>query len=121
MIPPTIGAKFEYKTRKYRVDAFLKVVERQSRDLIAVTKDPTSSFSDVLEELLFQGHQKINGERFVFCSRQEATHVSGSGIAGCIASIDNIKVTGHVSSVWDAEQLQYAIDHAKSLEGEMIF
>jgi hypothetical protein len=44
-----------------------------------------------------------------WCLREEATHVSLSGIAGAIAPIGEVTVTGHVSESWSKE----AVDEAR--------
>lgn len=55
----------------------------------------------------------------VFCSREEAEYVTGTGVCGVIVRVREVRVTGRVS--WSEETLQSERDTARMLEGEVLF
>jgi hypothetical protein len=50
----------------------------------------------LIADLLHKSQQEIGPrkQKLVHCMRKHATHVSGKGIAGCIAPVDLIRVIG---------------------------
>jgi hypothetical protein len=51
-----------------------------------------------------------------FCHREEAEYVSGVGVGGVIARLDEITLTGRVP--WSEELIRQERDHANQLAGE---
>lgn len=72
----------------YRVNSWLR----------RVLVDPpfTDELDDVFAEMLFQSCRLFDGYRLQFCHRDEATHVSMSGVCGAIAPIEKCVVVGTV-------------------------
>jgi hypothetical protein len=68
--------------------------------------------AEVVRELC---ESDVSGQvmKMEFCLREFATHVCGSGIAGCVAPISKIRVTGMVR--WSEEALAEARSHARRL------
>lgn len=95
---PAIGSLFEYNGRKYRVNSWLCVAKapRVKEDLL----------ENMLTEVLYESARLIDGQRLRHCLQDEATHVSGSGVGGCIAPIDQITITGIVA--WPQEHIDEA-------------
>lgn len=96
---PVPGARFEYEGRNYRLNSFL----------CEVSQEPAGQ--DLLSQLLAEIEAEEEAElapgvrrvRLRWCLPEEATYVSGSGVAGCIAPIDEITVVGMVP--WPAAEL----------------
>lgn len=61
----------------------------------------------------FYSDRQILGQRLVWCRREEATHVTGAGVSGCIAPLSKIIVTGRVP--WSKEHIDQERDWALSL------
>lgn len=109
-------------THSYRVTAWLKRWERPPID-----PNLTEREHELLEGLRRhldsqglgpQGYGPDNVP-LVFCSRDEAEYVSGAGVAGTIARVTDITVTGRVD--WESKALDAARDHAHLLIGERVF
>ncbi|NQZ53254.1 MAG: hypothetical protein HRT93_03260 [Piscirickettsiaceae bacterium] len=77
---PRIAETFEYRDSSYRVTSFYKPAKDNDKPVVRRGK-----------VLLAES------------TREDATHVCGAGIAGCIAAISEIKITGVVS--WDARTI----------------
>ncbi|WP_155644391.1 hypothetical protein [Burkholderia territorii] len=92
MIAPDAGATFIYRGRTYRVNSWICAAE------------PPPKTDNWIDEILFDAAYEREGVRFRYCTRDMATHVSGSGVAGCIAPIAEIEVIGTVD--WPVEQLE---------------
>lgn len=127
---PDVGALFEYGRNgfntgpgRYRVDSWmrLKPPEIDAIDMAMSGALPdefgsgsgslTGRFSLFCAEWIRE-QREAEGYKpwLVHCVREVATHVSGSGICGCIAPIDKIKVTGMVN--WPKEQLDQVREQA---------
>lgn len=123
MLAPDVGALVEYGTDSfgkgpghYRVDGWLRAA-------------PTPKFEphDFIGKILFESCREF-GEgrdgtrvRMQWCLREEATHLSLSGICGAMARIEDCKVTGMVD--WPPKMLDEARESARLLGAshEMIF
>lgn len=69
--------------------------------------------SEVVADILSDEESPSPRRRLEFCPRELATHVCGSGVAGCIAPIAELRVTGMVA--WSAELLADERAHAQAL------
>ena len=101
------GAQFVYQGNSYRLNTFLCEVPENSVE---------HDFLDFLfDEWEPDEAAKVPAgmRRFKLqtCLPHEATFVSGSGVAGCVAAIDEIKLVGQVG--WSEQQL--AAHHENSL------
>ena len=120
MEAPDIGTIVEYgldsfgeKPATWRVKSWMREAPTPQ------FKDET--FADVIDEILFEGCQKIKGKRWQWCLQKEATHVSLTGTCGAIAPINECKVIGFVD--WDEETVESERKHALWLgeSHEMLF
>ena len=108
---PDVGTLFEYKSGKYRLTSWLK--ERTS---------PISG--DWLESVIYDAQQRVGPDhkKLVFCRREEATYVSGVGVTGCIAPIEEIRVTGNIlDHGWTREMVDDERRCALALVGQIVF
>lgn len=85
LLAPDVGALFNYKGRNYRCKGWLRPAEPPA---------PGPDWADFIDEILYDAAYQREGVRFRWCHRHEATHVAGSGVAGCLAEIARIRVTG---------------------------
>ncbi len=122
---PEAGAVFEYgldsfgkSPARYRVTGWMRqrAPKMDAVDFAASGALPTEYgglgalwASECVREILEEEGAK-RCEPMEFCLREFATHVSGAGIAGCIAPLSRIKVTGMVA--WDEGALRQAQAHA---------
>ena len=74
-----------------------------------------------LLDICMEAACKEDGKLVVWCSREEATHVSGYGLAGCIAPLEKIKVTGSLAGWWSKELIEDHRKAAQALIGEYVF
>lgn len=96
-IAPDVGALFTYRGNKYRVNGWICPIEPKE----LADDDPASR---LIEELLAEIRGSEPQEtKFRWCTRAEATHVTGSGVCGCRAPISEIEVTGMVA--WHPAQI----------------
>lgn len=118
---PRAGATFEYGLNSfrngpatYRVNGWMR---RKPHKIDALEMAMTGALPDeyggtraLLVAELFSDWKRTEPaskeQVFEFCRPSVATHVCGSGIAGCIAPISEIVVTGMVA--WSEEQLDEA-------------
>jgi len=122
-LAPDVGALVEYGMNsfrtgpgEYRVTAWLRAAP-----------PPKLHPDDFIGEILFEACQELRDardgrkKRMQFCLREEATHVSLTGIGGTIAPIELCKVTGMVD--WPEAQLAHDRAYAVRLgtAHEMIF
>jgi hypothetical protein len=113
ILAPDIGSLFTYKGSKYRVTAYQRRVRPEeipaSDDEIL---DSGLSADEMLPYLLNRILYEARSDDLVWCHRSEATHVSGTGIAGCIAPVEEITVDGHVSEHWPESLVKSERRHA---------
>lgn len=116
---PDVGALFEYGLNSfgtgpasYRVNSWMRVRpwSADSYDMLMAGAMPSEIGQnewvvEAIHEIVSESAEHKQPS-LVWCSRESATHVCGSGIAGVIAPISKIKVTGMVS--WSKEVLDEA-------------
>jgi hypothetical protein len=112
---PDVGALFNYRGRDYVVSGWLRQM--------APPEPPASERSplrDLINEVLYETQQQVGPDRVrvVFCVREDAEYVTGRGVAGCIARVADINVTG--SARWSADQLADARRQAARLVGHAV-
>ncbi|HDS1678891.1 TPA: hypothetical protein QEM39_000359 [Pseudomonas putida] len=116
-LAPDVGALVNYGTDsfgkepgRYRVTGYMCRVESKP-----------DFGNDFLGEILFDSCRDFQGGKMRYCIREQATHVSLTGIAGAIAPIDECTVTGMVQ--WPDGLLKEAREKArrKGERGEMLF
>jgi hypothetical protein len=112
-LAPEIGALFHYRGNHYRVSAWLKTMPPPAEP----AWHDRNVMRDLLDDLLYTTQQEVGPDRcrVVFCPREEAVYVSGVGVAGCIARMADIEVTGMVD--WSPQQLAEARASAERLAG----
>lgn len=103
---PPIGALFGYNGSDYRLTGYLL-----AREPLPEPRPEEAGFSVVtlLNSIIEQSSHQRDGKVFQDCRRKEATHVSGSGVGGCIAAIGDIAITGSVlgkDGCWTASRLE---------------
>lgn len=115
MLAPDVGALVEYG-----LDSFGKEPARyRVKSWMRVAPAPQIAEDDWLGEILFEACQQVETktgagkQRMQWCLREEATHVSLTGICGAIAPIEACKVTGMVP--WPKAQLDEARNSANRL------
>lgn len=123
ILAPDVGALVEYGTNsfgtgpgRYRVKSWIRVAPQ-----------PELHPDNFLGSLLFESCQELRDardgqrKRMQFCLREEATHLSLTGIGGAIAPIEMCKVTGMVN--WTPEHIEEAREAArrKGAAHQMIF
>ena len=74
--------------------------------------------SALLNNLLIQSAQKKDGKLMMWCAKEEATHVTGAGVAGCIEKLSDIEVTGRVP--WTEEMIQSEVEQHERLIGQYV-
>jgi hypothetical protein len=105
-------------TDRYRVDGWLR--RQQPRPLPATEQGRLTR--QIIDELRAEGkwpEPEGHGPDKVpleFCHRAQAEYVSGSGVAGVIVRVSDVKVDGRVP--WKPELLADARRHANMLAGE---
>jgi hypothetical protein len=65
------------------------------------------------------GWFRVEGTREIHCTREEATHVGGSGVAGIIVRVDKIRIDGRVS--WPEEHIEEERQRALHRVGQVVF
>jgi hypothetical protein len=77
-----------------------------------------NSLGALLNNKFIESAAKKNGKLMVWCEKDEATHVTGVGVAGITAKICDIEVTGRVS--WDEETIQKEVEQHRRLIGRYV-
>lgn len=123
MLAPDVGTIVEYGQNSFRTEPARYRVSSWMRAAPAPNLDP----DDFIGQILFESCREFDTKsdqgrrRMQFCLREEATHVSLTGICGAIAPIDQCKVVGMVE--WTEALLAEERDHANRLGAthEMLF
>jgi hypothetical protein len=125
---PEAGALFEYGTNSfgtgpahYRVKAWMRRrAPRQDALDFATAGALPGEYGGTMALLMAEVVREVrehegagHRERMEFCMRDVATHVCGAGIAGCVAAISKIKVTGMVQ--WSDAAVAEARDYAQRI------
>lgn len=110
---PDVGVTFRYQGASYRVTSWLAPAGPPA-EAPWWDRDPVA---DLVADVL-AASQTLAGPdrcRLVFVDRADAVYVAGVGVAGCIARVADIEVTGMVD--WPEAQLAGARAQAQSLVG----
>lgn len=115
ILAPDVGSLVEYGTNsfgtepgRYRVSGWLRAAP-----------PPNLHPDDFIGSILYEACQELRDardgqrKRMQFCLREEATHLSLSGICGAIAPIEMCKVTGMVD--WKPEHLEEERESARRM------
>lgn len=117
-IAPAFGAVFEINERqgtpqnhRWRVAGYLKA---------APPRPPaTDALGNLLEEVLAESPAgKRDGIRLMWCAREEAEFVAGSGICGCVKRLDQVTVVGMVN--WTPEAIAEAEERSRRHIGRLL-
>lgn len=104
-----VGGTFKHKDNRFasvsapdgkhgfRITSFYKAVVEPRWDM----SDPGQA--DIAE---IMGEQNELVTRWYYSTPEEATHVSGSGVCGCLSKVEDIIMTGTVEGVWSEELLK---------------
>lgn len=110
LLVPDVGTLVEYGMNGFRTGPATYRVSGWMR----VAPTPKFDPDDFLGEILFESCREFetgSGQaRLQSCLREEATHLSLSGIAGAIAPIEQCKIIGRVN--WPEEQIAEARESA---------
>jgi len=111
------GSAYPDKNR-YRVTGWYKMVDPEAlkREQAKLYKDGRSFLNDILIDA---SHQR-DGKLIMHCTREEATHVGGAGVGGCIAAIEDIICDNHYIN-WTQEAIDSQRKSALRNVGEYIF
>lgn len=117
---PEIGDTFklsrdaEWPTRdhSWRVTGYMKLVTPETM------KRDENSLGDMLNNVLIDSAQKKDGKIMMWCAKEEATHVTGAGVAGCMEKLSDIEITGRVS--WSEEMIQDAVRQHERMIGQYV-
>lgn len=119
---PDIAIRFKRKpgTTKfsddssYRVSGWYKLVEPEALKAEQAGKFKRSWLNDIL----IDSAHKRDGKLLMHCTREDATHVAGTGIGGCIVAIEDIICDGYVN--WDKETIDKERERALMYVGEYV-
>lgn len=113
---PEIGDTFKLKDEsddhQWRCNGYIKLVVPETMMVKG------ESLGAILTNKLIETAAKKNGKMLVWCEKEEATHVTGVGVAGITAKISDIIVTGRVP--WDEETIQSEIELHRRLIGRYV-
>lgn len=96
--------------RKWRVTGWIKAVPLE--DVL------TNNF---ITNLLLEQAAEQSGHPdhvMIWCHKHEATHVTGSGVAGCMLRIEEVAVVGRVE--WSEDQIRDAVESHARFIGEYL-
>jgi len=113
-LAPDVGSRVEYKGNTYRVNSWLR--EQDVPEPLDIDVD----IDDMLNDIIVQAsYTNQNGKNLVWCIREEATHVSCSGICGACVPVTEVKVIGRVP--WTEEDIEKLRDSALRKVGQMVW
>lgn len=107
------GSRFPDE-HSYRVTGWMKLVDPE----VLKIEQRKLFKHDFLSDILIDSAQKEDGKIMMWCTREEATHVTGSGVCGCIVPIKDIICDGYVK--WDKETIDNARESALRNVGEYV-
>lgn len=115
ILAPDVGALVEYGTNSFGTEPGRYRVSGWLRAAPPPTLDPDDFIGKILFESCPELRDASDGQRkrMQFCLREEATHLSLSGICGAIAPIEMCKVTGMVD--WKPELLEQERELARRM------
>ena len=109
IIAPELGVQFRYHRSIFVAKGWWKP---------APPKQIPAGADEILRELWEEdiAEEAEDGiTRMMRCRREEATHVSGSGVCGCIAPIDEIEVLDDAPAVPADRAIEINEAHARRL------
>lgn len=121
-LAPDVGALVEYgldgyraRPATYRVSGWMKErpVEPTSDELI---DQGVTDIGRILRAILYETQQEVQGKKMIWCTREEATHLSLTGVCGAIAPIEACKVVGRVD--WSEKQIDEERKYALKLAAD---
>ena len=102
MVAPDVGALVEYgldsfgrEPGKYRVESWLcraDAPHKPAKELLGLLKTGEAT--------------SYRAQGWRWCLRKDATHLYLYGVAGTVAPIEKVKVTGHVSESWSTKLVE---------------
>jgi hypothetical protein len=116
-LAPDIGTLVEYHGSNYRVDGWIKVAT-PIPNYKQMLKDGIPPFKEIIASILYETAYNRRGDRFEWSTRENASHLSLSGVAGAIAKIEDCKITGKVS--WSEDVIEEYRQQALLFVGELI-
>ena len=102
---------------RYRVSGWMKLVDPEALKA-EQAKLYRPGVGALLNGILIDSASKKDGKLMMWCTREEATHVTGTGVGGCTVPIDEIECHGYVN--WDQETIDKARESALRLVGEYV-
>jgi hypothetical protein len=104
--------RYQINRHQWRVSGYMKATPRPKF---------ADSFNGELDELLFDSCREFTADkvRLMWCPREEAEYVTGSGVCGVIKRLDEIEITGMVA--WSQEQIDEAERSSFRNHGRMLF
>lgn len=112
------GSKYPDKHR-YRVTGWYKMVDPEAlkREQAKLYKPGVGS---MLNDILIDASHQRDGMLIMHCTREEATHVGGAGVGGCIAAVKDIIYDDHYIN-WPKDIIDQHRESALKNVGEYIF
>lgn len=111
-----VDAEWPTKDHSWRVTGYMKLVTPEA--LKAEQSKKFTELGGMLNDILIDSAQKRDGKLMMWCKKEEATHVTGAGVAGCTRRLDEIVVTGRVP--WDEETIQREVEQHERMIGEYV-
>ena len=116
---PDIAIRFKRKPgtskfpdeHSYRVTGWYKMVDPE------VLKSKSHK-DDWISGLLVDTAHKRDGKLIMHCTREEATHVGGAGVGGCLVAVKDIICGGYVD--WPQEIIDKDRERALRCVGEYV-
>jgi len=112
------GSKYPDKNR-YRVTGWYKLVDPEAlkREQEKLYKP---GIGGMLNGIIIDSSHKKNGKLIMHCTREEATHVAGAGVGGCIVAVKDIIYDDHYID-WPEEIIDEHRKRALRNVGEYVF
>lgn len=98
----------------YRVTGWMKMVDPEALK----AKQAKLYKNPILNDILIDAAHKREGKLMMWCTREEATWVTGYGVCGVTHRIENIICDGYIA--WSKEQIDEARKDALSNVGEYV-
>ena len=110
------GSAYPDKHR-YRVTGWYKMVDPEAlkREESKLYREGRSYINDILIDTA----HKRDGKLIMHCTREEATHVGGAGVGGCIAAVKDIIYDDHYIN-WPKKTIDEHRESALRNVGEYI-
>ena len=108
------GSAYPDKHR-YRVTGWYKMIDPE-----ALNRETSKLWNrPYLNDILIDTAHKRDGKLIMHCTREEATHVGGAGVGGCIAAIEDIICDDHYIN-WTQEAIDSQRKSALRNVGEYV-